>query len=353
MKKKYLKSKKTVCFFAGVKERRLLELIEWYKIDIEILKRLGFDVKIATNWKEISWNADLYFVWWPTKGIVPILISKLLKKPAILVAGGSEIVNSIKLKYDFNTSNPLKKLSIISSLRFSDKILCISKFSMKEIFSIPLAGKKIGEKTETVYLCVDTQKYDYCYNRENNKNIILTISRLDEDHIYRKCIFSIISSAKILSKKNYNLKFVILGEKGRGFGEVEKKVKELGLKETVKFTGMVPEDVKLRYFQRSLIYLQPTLHEGFGLAIAEAMSCGIPIVTSNRGSVPEVVGDAGIYIDPNNPKEIAEAIETLVLDFNLRKRLSKMGRQRVLNNFTVRHREKKIGKIIQEVLHEH
>lgn len=98
------------------------------------------------------------------------------------------------------------------------------------------------------------------------------------------------------------------------------------------------------------MYLQPTLHEGFGLAIAEAMSCGVPVITSKVAAVPEIVGDTGIYVDQNDPKEIAEAVKELLSNPEKREKLGKLARERIRNNFTYEIRKRKIENVVKRVL---
>ena len=333
------------CFFAGVKDKSLLNLMQWYKNDIQILQESGFDVTIATKWNEIPWNSDLYFAWWPTKGILPLIKAKLRRKPVIIVAGGTEVVHSYNMKYNFTNSSLLKKAAIILSLRYADRVLAISEAARKEISTL-VSGNNIN----TVYLAVDTQTFSPVY--DNKKDIIFTISHLNKENIYRKRIKEVIETIPYVVKKFPWVKFVIAGRKLDGFGELKSKVERLSVSRNVEFPGKISNEKKLYYFRRSLLYLQPTLHEGFGLAMAEAMSCGVPVVTSKVAAVPEVVGSAGIYVDPNEPKKIAGVINDLLLDSKRRGKLGRAARQRIENNFSYEIRKRKVLMIIQEVLKE-
>ena len=300
-----------VCFFAGVKDKDLLDLMQWYKEDIQILKELGFEVAIATNWREIPWNAALYFAWWPTKGILPLIKAKIMRKPIIIVAGGSEVVRQRDLKYGFSNSSIIKRAIIIFCLKHTDRILSISDAATKEILAlVPNC------KVETVYLSVDTATFTP--NDNDKKNIIFTISHLNRENIHRKRIKEIIKAIPYVVKDFPEVKFVIAGRKLEGFEELEYEVERLSIQKFVSFPGKISNDEKVEYFRKSLIYLQPTLHEGFGLAIAEAMSCGVPVITTKVGAVPEVVDEAGIYVNPNEPLEIANAIKELLSNSDLR-----------------------------------
>jgi len=311
-----------VCFFAGIEDKSLLSLMQWYDNDIRILRELGFDLTIATKWSEIPWNSDLYFAWWPTKGVFPLIKAKLRHKPIIIVAGGTEVVHTYNLKYNFSNSSFLKKKAILFTLKNADEVLAISKAAENEILALVQ-----NSNVETVYLSIDTRTFTPVENPK--KDIIFTISHLNKENIYRKRILSIVRSARQIVDKFPWLKFVIAGRKLDGFDEVISEVTKLGLANNFIFPGKVSNEEKLEYFRRSLVYLQPTLHEGFGIPPLEAMTCGVPVVASNASSIPEVVGDATLLFDPYNVEEMSASIYKVLTDEQLRNDLVKRGFERV------------------------
>ncbi len=78
------------CFFANA-PMDLIERVEFYKNDIRILKEIGYEVKIANKLRNIPWGCDLYFAWWASSGTKALIISKLMRKPCIIIAGGSDV----------------------------------------------------------------------------------------------------------------------------------------------------------------------------------------------------------------------------------------------------------------------
>jgi glycosyltransferase involved in cell wall biosynthesis len=98
--------------------------------------------------------------------------------------------------------------------------------------------------------------------------------------------------------------------------DLERRARELGLGGRVVFTGYVPEAEKVAHFNLADVFVFPSAMEGFGLAVGEAMSCGLPVVASDRGSIPEVLvdGEGGVLADPAEPERFAEALAALLAD---------------------------------------
>ncbi|MFN6514490.1 MAG: glycosyltransferase family 4 protein [Nostoc sp. CreGUA01] len=103
------------------------------------------------------------------------------------------------------------------------------------------------------------------------------------------------------------------------------QVAQLGITNQVKFLDYVPYSELPKIINQAIALVFPSLWEGFGLPVLEAMACGTPVITSNLSSLPEVAGDAAILIDPYNIREITEAMEAIATDSELRSRLSQEG----------------------------
>jgi glycosyltransferase involved in cell wall biosynthesis len=100
------------------------------------------------------------------------------------------------------------------------------------------------------------------------------------------------------------------------------------LKDRVSFIGWVPDEDKPALYSEATLFVFPSLYEGFGLPPLEAMSCGTTVITSNRGSLPEVVGDGAMLVDPQDADDLARAINALLRDEVQRKELSAKGLER-------------------------
>ena len=103
---------------------------------------------------------------------------------------------------------------------------------------------------------------------------------------------------------------------------------ELGLSDRIHFTGFVTDDDLHLLYNAATLLVLPSISEGFGLPVVEAMACGLPVIASARNSIPEVLGDAGILIDPEAPVEMTEAMTRVLESRELQIRLGHKGRAR-------------------------
>lgn len=107
--------------------------------------------------------------------------------------------------------------------------------------------------------------------------------------------------------------------------KLKAQIEHLGITQQVKFLDYVPYNQLPQMLSRAIALVFPSLWEGFGLPVLEAMACGTPVITSNLSSLPEVAGDAALLVNPYNIDEIAAAMQAIALDSQLRSRLCELG----------------------------
>jgi glycosyltransferase involved in cell wall biosynthesis len=123
-------------------------------------------------------------------------------------------------------------------------------------------------------------------------------------------------------------KFVHVGMKGWMYKDVLAQAHALDLEEDVIFLGRVESGLLPALYNGARLFVYPSIYEGFGLPVLEAMACGTPVITSNASSLPEVAGDAAMLIDPYDVTQIAEAMEQMLIDQDQRENLSRRGLNR-------------------------
>jgi glycosyltransferase involved in cell wall biosynthesis len=246
----------------------------------------------------------------------------------------------------------LKTLMRVSA-RKALKIIAISENTKKDImdcFGIE------DEKIRVIYLGVDRQ---FSPQPDPNEADVLSKYNLPSGYILnvgtlepRKNLLRLINAYKMVASTREPVpKLVIVGWQGWRNEDLGKLVRESGLADQVVLVGYVPDDDLPTLYRNATVFVYPSLYEGFGLPPLEAMACGTPVITSNVSSIPEVVGDAGILIDPYNTTEIARAIASVLNNEELRESLRTSGlvRSRLFNwDKTARETLKLYQEVIEE-----
>src|SRR3989338_8053121 len=208
------------------------------------------------------------------------------------------------------------KFWIPLSVRTADKIITDSACSKKDIVRL----LKIPEsKVEVVYLGKDAKfrpitdtalLEDYKRANELPDNFMLYVGTLEP----RKNITGLFKAYRIFKNKRLNLEYnlIIAGEKGWMWAEIFNMVEELGLKDSTKFLCYISDNDLPLLYNSARLFVYPSLYEGFGLPPLEAMACGIPVITSNNSSLPEIVSGAGIMVDPYDSDALAQAMSEVL-----------------------------------------
>ncbi|MEH6570526.1 MAG: glycosyltransferase family 4 protein [Halioglobus sp.] len=126
---------------------------------------------------------------------------------------------------------------------------------------------------------------------------------------------------------------LLLVSKPQPGGKTERLVRALGIKDKVKFVSGISTEQMVRYYAEATVAVVPSVYEGFGLPAGEAMACAVPVVSTDGGALPEVVGDAGVIVPAKSVKALVGAITDLLENPQRREELAKKGRQRILDEF--------------------
>jgi len=220
------------------------------------------------------------------------------------------------------------------ALRHAARICAVSRFTRSEVsrvFGIP------EERIEVVYNAIDenfqrghatdadrqmiAERYQvnypfllYAGNIKPHKNLVRIIEA-----------FSALKGELQKEGKFPDLRLIIIGDELSQHPDLRRTVIRSGVQNDVRFLGFVPTEVLRIFYDLAKIFVFPSLYEGFGLPPLEAMAHGTPVVTSNTSSLPEVVGDAAVMVNPENVFEIMHALHRALLDQPLRERLKQRG----------------------------
>lgn len=223
------------------------------------------------------------------------------------------------------------------------KIITVSEFSKKEIINL----LNISEENIKVIYCAISKEFQDIIKIDSNNNYgnyILAVSSLDP----RKNFERLLLAYNRLTLKD--TKLVIAGSKHKIFVDV--KIKNfIRNNKNIILTGYVSDKVLVSLYRNAIVFVYPSIYEGFGLPPLEAMACGCPVVASNAASIPEVCCDAAYSVDPYNVDSIVEGIYKVLTDESLRQSLIQKGFERV-KLFSWEKSAQKVIKIIEEVLGE-
>ncbi len=238
-------------------------------------------------------------------------------KPFILSVWGSDI-------YYFPYKNTINKWLLKLAIKNSDEV-CSTSFGMKKIIEKEYNRFDI----RVISFGIDTRRFKPSKNKED-KFTVGTIKSIEE-HNGIDCL---LDAASLVKNKYKDIKFLIVG-KGSLKKDMQQKAADLQLQNNVKFTGFVPHENVVKYYNNLSIFVAVSRRESFGVSVLEAAACGIPSITSNIGGLNEVNvnNNTGIIINPDDPIKLADSIINLYENEKLRAMLGKNARERVIKKF--------------------
>lgn len=269
---------------------------------------------LANDAKRLGCNVLLS----PT-GYLPILFSQI---PSVVTVHDLAIFTTPEAKAQLKTQLA-EKLLLGLAARKAKHILAVSqatKDDLIKIFHLPT------NKITVTHLGYDRQQYQ---PKENNDQAVLKNLRLIPGYILfigtlepRKNIEGLIKAyAQLPPSLRQQHKLVIGGKKGWYYESIFRTVKSMNLNSSVQFLGRVNDDDLPALYRQAKGFVFPSFAEGFGLPPLEAIACGTPVISANTTSLPEVIGQAGLLINPRQTPQLSKAIEQLLTDQQLYSKL--------------------------------
>ena len=205
-------------------------------------------------------------------------------------------------------------------------IITVSQTSKKDIakeFNIP------ESRFTTIPIGIDTNHFYPLETIRKQPNRIIVTNSADTP---LKGLYHLLYAVKNVLKIR-RVKLVVIGSPKKN-GGIEKLIKKLDIGQYIKFTGRIDNEQFVKEYAKAGIAIVPSLYEGFGLPVGEAMACRIPVICTTGGALPEVAGDATKLVPPGNAKALAKAILELMDDPDQREKLAQKGYERVFKEFT-------------------
>jgi glycosyltransferase involved in cell wall biosynthesis len=223
-----------------------------------------------------------------------------------------------------------------------DKIVTVSYNSADDtsrLFKIP------RDKFRVVHNGVDTELFDRDESVPKEPNSLIVVG----GHSPLKGLAHLLGAIRLLRGER-DLRLTVVG--GPPDGKYSPGlVQDYGLQDVVTFTGRISAEDLVKRYSASEVAVVPSLYEGFGFPAAEAMACGIPVISTTAGALPEVVGpdgEAGMLVPPGDPDALAGAIRRMMADDLMRKRMGEAARKRVESLFTWEEAARKTVAVYEE-----
>ena len=229
------------------------------------------------------------------------------------------------------------------SINKAKRIITISHSSKSDIikaYAIP------SSKINIVYPGIKNLNQGVKNDMQNLEKYILFVGTLQP----RKNIERLIEAFSVLTSENEfsDFKLIIIGKKGWEFEEILKAPKKYNVEKNVSFLQDVTDEELPNYYKNAQLFVLPSLYEGFGLPVLEAMKYGVPVIVSNVSSLPEAGGDAALYVDPLSVSDIADKMKRVLSDESLRSEMVKKGKKQI-EKFSWEKSAKETLKILEEV----
>jgi len=290
-------------------------------------------INAASIWQQVRTH-DLVFGWfasWHT--FLPLLFARVLGKPSLLVIGGYDLANMPEIGYGHQRGG-IKRWVSQRTMRLANSLVTNSYYSRREA----ARNARVSEAAvQPIYHGV--RDPFNCLPWGSRARMALTVGNVDRTNLRRKGHEPFVRAAALLQDVN----FVLAGAWKDDAIEYLRSIAT----PNVTFTGWLSNEALCDYYCKAAVYVQASLHEGFGLSVAEAMLAGcIPVVTK-AGALPEVAGDFGVSIAEPEPAIIAKAIEQALAHCDESRILI---RQSVLDRFPMKKRGQALDQLITPLI---
>jgi glycosyltransferase involved in cell wall biosynthesis len=279
-------------------------------------------------------RADLVFGWfasWHT--FLPVTLAWLLRKPSVMIVGGFDTANMPDIGYGYQQGG-LRRWASRWIMRRATRLVTNSEYSRSEIErNTPIPPERVTVLHHGVPDPFGAGP------PERPERLALTVGHLVRSTLEQKGHRPFVAAARELP----DVRFVFVG---RWHDDAIEELRSIA-GPNVEFTGWLSDEDLHAVYRRAAVYVQASRHEGFGLAVAEAMLAGCVPVVMNVTAMPEVVGDAGVLIDSQEPAAVADGVRRAL---DLGPEAGARARDRILTAFPLEGRRDGLLRIVGQVL---
>ena len=299
--------------------------LERWALGLELLP-LGLDLLHSTDFIPPRWGAKRH--------VITIHDLNFLYYPQYLTTEARRYYNA----------------QIMWAVQHADAILADSYATRKDLHAL------LGVPSERVTVAHLAADEAFAPLPEDRVRTVLERHGLDPNYFLfvgvwepRKNLPGLFKALTLLRDRGYERSLVVVGRPGWLYREIFDTIESLNLSGTVRFLEDLAFEELIAVYNGAVALVLPSFYEGFGFPALEAMQCGVPTIVADRASLPEVVGDAGLLVDPEDPASIADAFERILIDAPLRATLRQAGLDRA-ERFTWRKTAEITAQVYRSVL---
>jgi glycosyltransferase involved in cell wall biosynthesis len=278
-------------------------------------------------------RADLVFGWfasWHT--FFPIMLASLLRKPSVLVIGGFDTADMPDIGYGHQRGG-LRRWASRWTFRRAGRLITNSNYSLSEIErNTPIRPARVTVVRHGV-------PDQFGEEPGEKERAALTVGAIDRTTLVQKGQLPFVQAARELP----DVRFVFAG---KWLDEAVDQLRAVA-PPNLELTGWLSDEDLAAAYRRAAVYVQASRHEGFGLAVAEAMLAGCVPVVMNVTAMPEVVGDVGVLLESQRPADVADGVRRALA---MGPAASSRARERILTTFPMESRREGILRVVDEAL---
>jgi glycosyltransferase involved in cell wall biosynthesis len=256
-----------------------------------------------------------------------VIFSKLFRKKSIVIASGYDVATIPEFGYGIMLI-PKRVKETKFALKHADVVTSESDSLRTDV------NKYVKRDVHVIYQGFDSEKFSPEGKKED---MVITVGGVKKENLKRKGLEYFVLAAKELP----HIQFVVIGKFQDNSVDHLKSIST----PNVKFTGYIDETELIDYYRKAKVYVQISAHEGFGCSLAEAMLCECVPVVTDKGAIPEVVGDCGFYVPYKDVKAATLAIKEAMIS-----KKGKDARERIKNQFTTEKRKEGLSRIINDLV---
>lgn len=310
------------------------EKVEFYRGEADVLSRLG-ETSIVSSARELPRDVDLVFSWWWDRSFPAAVVARLLRLPLVVTGAGA-----LGAPYQGRARTMAKGVLSRSTAEMAALNLAISGCEEDRLRFLQFP------RLHRLPLAVDVDYFSPPPQLERDAHLLLTVGHLNSLSVERKGILRAVES--LAGARDRLARLVIVGEDQGAQRHVAGHARRLGVLDRVEFCGSLDRESKRELLWSAGAYLQLSSWEGFGMAVAEAMAAGCPVIVTRAGSLPEITASTA-FASVDTPEEAAEAITKMSSSADELRAASEQGRDHARREFAYSVRGQRLADLLELV----